>query len=422
MSAVPGSAEPDRSADVIVVGAGPAGATAATYLARSGVDVLLLEKSTFPRDKVCGDGLTPRGVKQVLALGVDVSGDDWIRNKGLRVVGGGTTLELPWPTLADFPDFGLVRPRRDFDEMLATLAVKAGARMHQAVTVTAPEIDDRTGAVTGVTAKTADGPARFHAPLVLAADGVSARLAAGLGINKRDDRPIGVAVRRYYTSPPHPRRLPRIPPGAVGPERPGALQAAARLRLDLRPRRRHRERRPRHAELVQGVRQHRLPGAAADLAGRHPGGVGTARGERDRPDRRRRSADGLQPHSALRDGLLLVGDAGGAVNPFNGEGIAYAMESAALAAEVVLQALGRPDGAIPRGGAARLRHRHEAAHRGVLPARRHLLHADREACRHEDRDQAGPAPQAPDVPGAQDCWPACTTAGTATGPTTSCGR
>ena len=69
---------PDNNADVIVVGAGPAGSTAATYLARSGVDVLLLEKATFPRDKVCGDGLTPRGVKQVLALGIDVSGSDWL--------------------------------------------------------------------------------------------------------------------------------------------------------------------------------------------------------------------------------------------------------------------------------------------------------------------------------------------------------
>src|SRR5690349_21834009 len=97
-------ADPDSTADVIVVGAGPAGSTAATYLARSGIDVLLLEKSTFPRDKVCGDGLTPRGVKQVLALGVDVSGPDWIKNKGLRVVGGGTSLELPWPVLQDYPD------------------------------------------------------------------------------------------------------------------------------------------------------------------------------------------------------------------------------------------------------------------------------------------------------------------------------
>src|SRR5664279_6089870 len=196
-----GQPNPDNNADVIVVGAGPAGSTAATYLARSGVDVLLLEKSTFPREKVCGDGLTPRGVKQVLALGIDVSGPDWLRNKGLRVVGGGRSLELPWPTLQDYPDFGVVRPRRDFDDLLATLAVKAGARMRVATSVTAPVRDDRTGRIIGVIAKTPEGPAEFTAPLVLACDGVSARVALGMGINKRDDRPLGVAVRRYYRSP-----------------------------------------------------------------------------------------------------------------------------------------------------------------------------------------------------------------------------
>ena len=58
----------DEDADVIVVGAGPAGSTAATYLARAGLDVLLLEKGVFPREKVCGDGLTPRGVKQLIDL------------------------------------------------------------------------------------------------------------------------------------------------------------------------------------------------------------------------------------------------------------------------------------------------------------------------------------------------------------------
>ena len=163
--------------------------------------MLLLEKSVFPRDKVCGDGLTPRGVKQVLALGVDVSGDDWLRNKGLRVVGGGTSLELDWPVLQDYPDFGLVRPRRDFDQMLADMAVKAGARLHLAVTVTGPDPGRENRSDPGVQAKTDGGPVSFHAPLVIAADGVSARIALGMGINKRDDRPLGVAVRRYYNSP-----------------------------------------------------------------------------------------------------------------------------------------------------------------------------------------------------------------------------
>jgi geranylgeranyl reductase family protein len=339
-----GSDGPDRSADVIVVGAGPAGSTAATYLARSGVDVLLLEKSTFPRDKVCGDGLTPRGVKQVLALGVDVSGDDWIRNRGLRVIGGGHTLELPWPTLADFPDFGLVRPRRDFDEMLATLAVKAGARMHQAVTVTAPEFDDRTGAVIGVTAKTADGPATYRAPLVLSADGVSARLANALGIARRDDRPMGVAVRRYYTSPrTHDDFLeshlelwdrtdpgdPKLLPGygwifGLGD---GTVNVGLGM-LSTSKAFRNTDYRALLRTWLAGTPEEwelREDNAIGPI-----GGAGLPMGFNRTPHYSR--------------GMLLLGDAGGLVNPFNGEGIAYAMESAAIAAETVLQALGRPAG------------------------------------------------------------------------------
>jgi len=335
----------DTSADVIVVGAGPAGSTVATYLARAGIDVLLLEKSVFPRDKVCGDGLTPRGVKQVLALGVDVSGDDWLRNKGLRVVGAGRSLELDWPVLQDYPDFGLVRPRRDFDQMLADMAVKAGARLRVGTNVTGPVMDDKSGRIVGVSGKTENGPLSFHAPLVVAADGVSARMALGMGINKRDDRPLGVAVRRYYKSPAkthddyleshlelwdrsnasEPKLLPGygwifgLGDGTVNVGLGMLNSSKAFGRTDYR-------------KLLKTW----LDGTPEEWGLREENAIGPIGGA-GLPMGFNRT-----PHYAA--GLVLLGDAGGSVNPFNGEGIAYAMESAALAADSVLQALGRPTG------------------------------------------------------------------------------
>ncbi|MDQ6658236.1 MAG: geranylgeranyl reductase family protein [Actinomycetota bacterium] len=331
----------EDSADVIVVGAGPAGSTAAIQLARAGVDVLLLEKSTFPREKVCGDGLTPRGVKQLHVLGIDTSGDDWIRNRGLRVVGGGVRIELPWPTLADFPDFGVVRPRRDFDDLLATLAVKSGARLRTATSVGAPVIDDRSNRIVGVAAKTDGGPKTFAAPLVIAADGVSARVALGMGINKRDDRPLGVAVRRYYTSPrtnddhleshlelwdrkdpADPKLLPGygwifgLGDGTVNVGLGMLNSSKAFGKTDYR-------------ELLKTW----LAGTPEEWGLREENAIGGIGGAA--------LPMGFNRTPHYDRGLLLIGDAGGVVNPFNGEGIAYAMESATIAADAVLQATGR---------------------------------------------------------------------------------
>src|SRR3982750_3800680 len=116
--------------DVIIVGAGPGGSATAYHLARHGVRVLLLEKTEFPREKVCGDGLTPRAVRQLVKMGVDTGPDSgWLRNKGLRILGGGIRIELDWPDLASYPGYGLTRTRMDFDQMLALQAKGAGAEL-----------------------------------------------------------------------------------------------------------------------------------------------------------------------------------------------------------------------------------------------------------------------------------------------------
>src|SRR6266545_2888962 len=283
-----------RQADVVVVGAGPGGSSAAFHLARHGLSVLLLEKTEFPREKVCGDGLTPRAVRQLVRMGIDTSpGEGWLHNKGLRILGGGVRMELDWPDLASFPGYGLTRTRLDFDELLARHAEKAGAELLTGHNVTGPVLDD-AGRVVGVTAVVGadQTPREFRAPLVIAADGVSARLPLALGLAERGG---GAPVLPLAAAR---RRLPGVVAGAAQPGERG--QAAARLRVDLRARRRAGQRRVGRAQLLVGVGEDQLPHDARRLAGHHPARLGhERRGQRRRADPGRGAADGLQPGTAL---------------------------------------------------------------------------------------------------------------------------
>ena len=338
------SAGPADAADVIIVGAGPAGSTTAFYLAQAGIDVLMLEKSRFPREKVCGDGLTPRAVKALVGMGISVGEQDgWVRNKGLRVIGAGKRMELGWPELASYPGYGLVRGRTDLDQTLARRAEKAGARLQEGVTVTGPVLDERTGKIIGVDCAPGDGPSRRQsgrspdrARVIVAADGNSSRLSVAMGLRKRDDRPLGVAVRTYYKTPRHDDDYleswldlwdgDRLLPGygwifGMGDGTSnvglGLLNTSAAFG---------------HTDYHALLRRW-LSGMPAEW--------GFTEENRTQPIRGAALPMGFNRTPCYYNGLLLAGDAGGMVNPFNGEGIAYAMESGEILARTIVQALAR---------------------------------------------------------------------------------
>jgi len=335
-------------ADVIVVGAGPAGSATAHYLAQSGLDVLLLEKATFPRDKVCGDGLTPRAVAELIRMGVSIDeSEGWIRNWGLRTYGAGHCIEIPWPELAEQPAYGLAKARMNLDEILARHAERSGVRLREGVAVTGPVRHERSGRILGVTARLVDENGRrtreertFRARVVVDAGGVSARLATTMGIEKNDNRPMGVAIRTYFKSPRHddpmmeshlelwdgePGRS-NLQPGygwifALGDGTVnvglGSLSSTARpTKLDYK------------ALFAQWMRN-----APQEWEFTPENQVGELRSAA------LPMAFNRKPHYS--QGLLLVGDSGGMVSPFNGEGIAYAMQSGRIAADVISQALVR---------------------------------------------------------------------------------
>jgi geranylgeranyl reductase family protein len=319
--------------DALVIGGGPGGAATAFHLARGGARVLLCEKQSYPRDKVCGDGLTPRAVAQLDAMGLREEYQGWSRSAGLKVHGGGHVIELPWPELTEFPSFGLARPRTDLDQLLARTAAKAGAELWETTEVVAPLV--QRGLVRGaVLRRDGEDPVDVRAEVVVAADGASSRFAQALGLNRDEQRPIGVAIRQYYRAERDVdpwidsylelRRGDDLLPGYgwVFPLADGSVNVGVGL-LNTSAHFRNINYRRLLTDWVPAVGPEW--GFAPEDALAKP-----------------RSAPlpmGASRHPPLYRGVLFVGDAAGLVNPFNGEGIDYAMESGRLAAETALAVL-----------------------------------------------------------------------------------
>ncbi len=322
--------------DVLIVGAGPGGAAAAYHLARHGIDVTVVDKASFPREKVCGDGLTPRSVAAVINMGIDTDQPGFERVLGLRVHSRAATIDLPWPELSSWPGYGLVMPRLDFDAMLAERARKAGARVMERTEALGPIRAD--GWVLGGTVRSAGDkdaePTQIRARFTIAADGASSRFASHAGVVRDDTRPLGIAARRYYRSPYDPRPwleswldlwegdmlLPGY--GWLFPVAGGRLNLGGGLLNTFKH--------------FKEVSAQRLFDAFAKML--------PADWNIDEEHAEGRVLSGPLPMGMNRvpaavPGLLLIGDAAGAVNPFNGEGIAYAIETGEMAADVIHEAL-----------------------------------------------------------------------------------
>jgi geranylgeranyl reductase family protein len=322
--------------DVVVVGGGPAGAASAYWLASAGHDVLLLERKTFPREKTCGDGLTPRAVHQLRAMGLDeVLGRDHHRFNGLRTIAHGITLELPWPEHPVYPSYGYVVRRRDLDQVVAENAVKAGATLWQGAEATAPLLDDGrlVGAV--VTRKDGSGTEEVRARYVVVADGSNSRFGRALGTSRNRSYPQGMAIRTYYESPMHDdpwiesvldvrdrqgKSLPGY--GWVFPVGDGTINVGIGLLSTFK-----------HWKQVNT--SHLMEEWAATAPAHW--GIDPTKPLQAPTGGRLPMAGSVGPKAGPN--FLVVGDAAGAVNPFNGEGIDYAYETGRLAADVLDEAI-----------------------------------------------------------------------------------
>jgi geranylgeranyl reductase family protein len=334
------AASPADRADVLVVGGGPAGAATSYWLAKAGVRVVCIERKVFPRDKTCGDGLTPRAVKQLTDMGLYGALEAYHRYTGLRAVAHGITLELQWPDHPVFPDHGFVVKRRNLDQIVFEHAGAAGAEMHQGTEAIAPIVEG--GLVTGAVVKDkASGEAReIRARYVVIADGANSRFGRALGTARNRSYPLGMAIRTYYESPLHDepwiescldvrdRNGSSMPGyGWIFPVGDGTINVGIGLLSTFRDWRDVNTSHLMREWAATAPDYWKIDAenpVCAPTGGRIP------------------MAGSVNPK--VGPTWAVVGDAGGSVNPFNGEGIDYAYETGRQVAELLAEAIATGDG------------------------------------------------------------------------------
>ena len=316
------------STDVLVVGAGPAGSAAAAWAAREGLDVILADAETFPRDKPCGDGLTPRAIAELNALGAS----EWIttraRNTGLRAAGFGQTLYLPWPG-GSLPNYGSAAPRLQLDEAIRKGALEAGVTPVEGIRATDVERDEKGCVVAVLFTDAEKNPVRIECNRLIVADGARSQLGRVLGREWHRSTAYGVAARAYISS-----------------GRSDDPWISSHLEL-----------RGTENELLSGygwifpLGDGEVNIGVGTLAtDKHPADVNLRNlikhyTEQQRADweldgELRGTWSALLPMGGAVSRVagpnwMLVGDAAGCVNPLNGEGIDYGLETGHLAAQLL---------------------------------------------------------------------------------------
>lgn len=310
--------------DVLIVGAGPSGCVAATVLARAGARVRLVDRATFPRDKLCGDTVNPGTLALLrrLNLAADIEARG-LRVDGMRVTGqNGVAVEGRYPPGV----FGRAIVRRDFDWLLLEQAIAAGAQFEPGVNVRRPIVEH--SAVVGAVAARHAAERALRAPITIAADGRRSPLAFGARLARHPARPRRWAIGAYFES------------ASVGASSMGEMHVRSDRYIGVAP-------------VPGGLTNVCLvkPSQPGDPALRHPERTLSRELERDAFLRERFAGARLvAPPTVLGplavdvdatgvDGLLLAGDAAGFIDPMTGDGLRFAVRGGELAANAALEAL-----------------------------------------------------------------------------------